>query len=199
MEHRRGFVGNWFMQRYSRQGLWSLFLMCALPLHAWTLILAFRDLSWVTDRTNAWDAIGVLCYGLLFAFVESLLVFVIATLLGFLVSGRWEPDRRLGVMSALVLIMSLWAMGDQLFFLLNLRVPGAFIEFALHAGHPLRAMYGVFLAIVAATLIIPVLLILRSKRAPAVVRGMIDRLSLLAMFYLAFDVAALVIVVIRNL
>ena len=56
--------------RYTRQGLWTLFLMCALPLHIWTLILAFRDLPWLTDRTNAWDAFGVMSYGLIFALVE---------------------------------------------------------------------------------------------------------------------------------
>ena len=68
-------AGAWITQRYTRQGLWSLFLMCAFPLHAWTLILAFRDISWLTDRTNAWDAVGVTSYGLVFAFVESMVLF----------------------------------------------------------------------------------------------------------------------------
>ena len=63
--------------RYTRQGLWTLFLMCALPLHIWTLILAFRDLPWLTDRTNAWDAFGVMAYGLIFALAESILLFLV--------------------------------------------------------------------------------------------------------------------------
>ena len=98
--------------------------MCALPLHAWTLILAFRDLSWLTDRTNAWDAVGVLCYGLLFAFLESVVVFLVASLLGFLTPPRWEPKRRIAVLSIVVLVMSLWAMVTQLFFLTNAQIPG---------------------------------------------------------------------------
>src|SRR5512141_1446140 len=77
---------SWFTGRYTRQGLWSLFLMCAFPLHVWALILAFRDVSWVTERTNSWDAVGVVAYGLLFTLVESVLVFGIMTLLGFLIS-----------------------------------------------------------------------------------------------------------------
>src|SRR5512143_2388513 len=88
---RKTVVANLIARRYSRQGLWSLFLMCALPLHAWTLILAFRDLSWLTDRTNAWDAVGVLSYGLLFALVESVLLFGMVVLLGLIVPRRWEP------------------------------------------------------------------------------------------------------------
>lgn len=192
-------MANWIERRYSRQGLWSLFLMCALPLHAWTLILAFRDLSWLTDRTNAWDAVGVLCYGLLFALVESLIVFVLATLLGFLVSGRWEPERRIGILTALVLVLSLWAIVEQLFFMLGVHVPDAIIGFLVRTQHPLRILYLTILAIVPATFVVPVLLVLRSKQALRFVGGMIERLSLLAMFYLVFDAAALVIVVVRNI
>jgi len=44
-----------------------LFLISAFPLHVWTLLLAFRDFSWLTERTNLWDAIGVLSYGLIYA------------------------------------------------------------------------------------------------------------------------------------
>jgi hypothetical protein len=194
-----GVVGSWMRRHYTRQGLWSLFLMCALPLHAWTMLLAFRDLSWVTDRTNAWDAVGVLSYGLVFALVESVLLFVVMGLLGYLVSERWEAERRMGVLSVVVLVLSLWAMVGQLFFLLNVRVPGAVIGFLVRVPHPLRVLYLVIPAIVAATYLIPVGLVLRTQRGLRWVGGLIERLSLLALFYLVFDVAALVIVVVRNL
>jgi hypothetical protein len=185
--------------RYTRQGLWSLFLMCALPLHAWTLILAFRDLSWLTDRTNAWDAVGVLCYGLLFALAESLIVFIVATLLGLLSPPRWDPKRRIGVLSILVLVLSLWAMVSQLFFLANVRLPDAIIAFLVRSGHPLRVLYTVIPAVVTASFLVPVVLVARSGRGTGIMGGLIDRLGLLSTFYLVFDAAAFVIVVIRNL
>jgi hypothetical protein len=78
-------VAKLILGRYTRQGLWTLFLMCALPLHIWTLILAFRDLPWLTDRTNAWDAWRV-SYGLIFAW-SSVLLFLVFLLLGMLVPG----------------------------------------------------------------------------------------------------------------
>ena len=184
--------------RYTRQGLWSLFLMCALPLHAWTLVLAFRDLSWLTDRTNSWDAIGVLCYGLLFAFVESVLVFLISALLGLITPRRWDSRRRVGFMSALVLVLSVWAMLEQLYFLADVRLPDAFLAFLVNSAHPLRVLYTVIPAIVIITFAIPVYLILRSERGVQVMTSIIDRLGLLASFYLVFDVAAVVVVVIRN-
>jgi len=185
--------------RYTRQGLWSLFLMCALPLHAWTLILAFRDLSWLTDRTNSWDAVGVLCYGLLFAFAESVVVFVVALLLGFLTPPRWDAKRRIGVLSILVLVLSLWAMVGQLFFLMNVQLPGVIIAFLVRTPHPLRVMYTIITVVVAASFLVPVLLVVRSGRDTGFMAGQIDRLGLLSTFYLVFDMAAFVIVVIRNL
>src|SRR5512146_946653 len=130
--------------------------MCALPLHAWTMILAFRDLSWLTDRTNAWDAVGVLCYGLVFAFIESVLVFVLAVGLGYLLPARWDVKQRVAVMSVLSLLVSLWAIVSQLFFLTGTRVPDAILAFVVRSGHPFRLVYGVLLLVVAATFVGPV-------------------------------------------
>ncbi len=192
-------LATFFTRRYSRQGLWSLFLMCALPLHAWTMILAFRDMSWVTDRTNAWDAVGVFSYGLVFALAESLIIFLLASLLGFLVSARWDRDWRVSLISVLVLMLSLWAILEQLFFLLEVHLPGFLIDVLVRSGHPLRALYVGVVGLVSLTILVPVVLVLRSQKAVRFVEAMIDRLSLLAMFYLVLDVIGLVIVVIRNL
>ena len=189
---------NLITRHYSRQGLWSLFLLCAFPLHVWTLILAFRDVSWLTERTNAWDAVGVVSYGLVFAFLESVIIFLVVALLGYLASGRWNQDRRIALLTVLVFMSALWAMLGQLLYLLDTPLPGAFIIFMVQTGHPARLLYGATWAIVTLTILIPALLVLRSDRVFRFVRGMIERLSLLTMFYLLFDVVGLVIVIVRN-
>jgi hypothetical protein len=185
--------------RYTRGGLWSLFLMCALLQHAWTLILAFRDMAWLTARTNAWDAIGVLCYGLLFALVESLVLFVAVTLLGLLLPRSWEPERRIVLLGIFALVLSLWAMVAQLFFLANMRLSGAVVGFLIASPHPLWVIYGVLVVIVSATFVLPAWAIGRPGSSLKFAGALIEKLGLLAMFYLLFDAAALVIVVIRNL
>jgi len=183
---------------YTKQGLWSLFLMCVLPLHFWTLILAFRDLSWLIDRSNLWDAITVASYGMVFAFVESMLIFLIAILLGFLIPKYWDYQHRTALLSILVIITALWAMVDQLFALLNVSLPGGLLYFIAQQGHPLRVLYIIALLLVAPTVLIPTCLILKSDKVFKMVRGLIDRFTLLAAFYLLFDVIGLIIVVIRN-
>ena len=186
------------MKRYSKQGLWSLFLICAFPLHVWTLILAFRDFSWVAERTNSWDAVGVISYGLLFAFIESIAVFLVAILLGFLVSKKWEEDRRNTLLGTLTLITSLWAIVSYLFFLMQVSIPGYAIFFVAKLAHPLRFLYAISLAVVSLTVILPTYFILRSEKFLQAMRGLFDRLSLLTLFYLVFDFIGLVIIVVRN-
>ena len=187
------------MKRYSKQGLWSLFLICAFPLHAWTIVLAFRDFSWVSERTNSWDAIGVVSYGLIFAFVESVVVFLVAVLLGFLISKTWGEDLRIALLSSLVLVASLWAMGSYLFFMLQVSISGELFDFLVSLAHPLRFLYVVSLAAVSLTVALPTYLILRSEKVLQGMRGLFERLSLLTLFYLFFDLVGLVIVIVRNI
>ena len=184
---------------YSRRGLWSLFLVCAFPLHVWPIILAFRDFSWVAERTNAWDAIGVLAYALVFAFAESLVVFLAAVLLGFLLPRRWEEGKRIALLSILVLVTTLWAMLGQLYFLWNLSLPDQAILFLAQTWHPLRILYLAILVVVLPTVLIPTYLVLRSEGSTRFILGLTERLSLLASIYLLLDAAGLVVVVIRNL
>jgi len=186
------------MKRYTKQGLWSLFLICAFPLHVWTFLLAFRDFSWVTERTNAWDAVGVMSYGLVFAFIESLVIFLIATLLGFLIAKAWDAERRVAVMGHMALTASLWAVITSLFFLIPIHLPPSVIDFLVKQAHPLRILYGVSLVLVGTTVFVPTMLILRSQPFFRAIQGLFERLAMLTTLYLFFDVVGLVIVILRN-
>jgi hypothetical protein len=191
-------VSSFIMQKYSRQGLGSLFLTCAFPFHFWTLIFVFRDISWLTERTNLWDAIGVASYGMVFALVESVMIFFVVALAGFFIP-RWQSDQRIAFLGLLILVASVWGMISQLLFLWNVSLPIQVIEFLRNSGHALRILYAVSLAVVIATIVLPVYLFIRSKKATAIMQSLMERLSLITMFYLIFDVAGLMIVIIRNI
>ena len=184
---------------YSIKGLWSLFLVCAFPLHFWTLILAFRDLSWVTERTNAWDAIGVVSYALLFALLESILVFFIVTLIGFATPKQWNVDKRVAFISLVFLITALWGMISQLLFLWNINLPAKTMQFLALSRHPLWWLYGGSLAIVVPSFILPTYFFLRSNKLYLFMQELIERLSLLTTLYLIFDLTGIIIVTARNI
>jgi hypothetical protein len=192
-------AAGFITRRYSRQGLWSLFLVCAFPLHLWTLILVFRDMSWVIERTNVWDAIGVASYGMVFALVESVLVFLVVVLVGFLTPKSWNQDRRITFLSLLILITAVWGITGQLLFLWNVFLPAGAIQFLRGSDHPLRIIYAACLVVVVPTVFLPVYSFIRSNRAIPFMQNLMQRLSVLTMFYLFFDVVGLIIVVIRNL
>lgn len=191
-------MATFITRRYSRQGLWSLFLVCAFPLHLWTLIMVFRDISWLTERTNAWDAIGVASYGMLFAFVESVVIFLVVALLGFLTPKHWEHNRRIAFLGLLILITSAWGMIGQLLFLWNVFPPERAIQFLKSSAHPLRILYAACLVIVIPTVLLPVYSFIRSEKAVPFMKNLMERLSLLTGFYLFFDLLGFIIVIIRN-
>jgi hypothetical protein len=172
--------------------------MSALPLHIWTIILGFRDFDWVSARTNAWDAVGVVSYGLIFALIESTVIFIGAMLLGFFVSTKWEEKKRITLMSAMVIILSLWSIFNQTYFLREMDPPLWLGTFAFQTGRPVVALYALALFLVTLSFSIPAYFILSSDKVVSVIQEGIDRLSLLMTLYLAFDAAALVIVLIRN-
>jgi hypothetical protein len=185
---------------YTWPGLWTLFLICALPIHLWALILAVKDFSWVAERTNTWDAMGVLSYAMVFAFVESLVVTLAAALLGFLISRRfWDQDRRIALLGTLVVITALWAIAGQLYFLYEISIPSPVLGFLAGSGHPVRLLYAAGLVLVAPTVLIPTYLLLTSDRAYTIVQDIAGRLATLSGLYLLLDAACLVILVLRNI
>ncbi len=172
--------------------------MCAFPLHVWTLLLGFQDIGWLTARTNAWDAVGVVAYGLVFAFVESVFLFLVMGLLGFLISLTWEQERRIAILTVLVLILSLWAMVSQLYFLLNWGLPALWVGLLIKTRHPFWVLSAAILMTVSFSFLVPTYYLIRSTPAFRFISGLIERLSLLTFFYLFLDVVGLLIVVIRN-
>ncbi len=183
---------------YSKQGLWLLFLICALPLHIWTLFLGFRDFDWVTARTNSWDAVGVVSYGLIFTFFESLIIFAITTLLGLLVSKKWDEKKRLALMGTLVIVLSLWSIFNQTYFIRAVQLSEQFISFYIGTGRPLVALYITALLFVSLSVALPTYAILTSSKVEKSILEGFDRLSTLMILYLVFDVAALFIILFRN-
>jgi hypothetical protein len=186
-------------KHYSHQGLWTLFLACAFPIHVWAIILIFNDVEWIAKRSNSWDSVGVASYGLVFAFAESLALFLITALLGFLVSTKWSKERRVGLMAVLVTILTLWAMAEQLYFFMNAPFPGGLVAFFASIGRPLRALYVAAFVVILPTVLVPAWLVLKFDKPLKFVIAVLEKISLLTSFYLFFDLIGLVVLVFRNL
>ncbi len=184
---------------YSKKGLWLLFSAAAFLLHVWALILIFRDLSWVAERSNMWDAIGVGAYGLVIVLTESFLVFLVTALLGFLVSTKWSESQRVSLMGTLIFIISLWAILGQLFFLVEYSFPASWIQTLAGTAHPVRILYAIGFLLVMPTVLFPVYGQLNSPKLNQITYEFFDRISLLVILYLMLDIVSIAIILIRNL
>jgi hypothetical protein len=184
---------------YSKRDLWLLFSAVAFPIHIWAIILIFRDLSWVAERTNMADAIGVGAYGLLISLLDSIFIFLITILLGFLVSTKWDQPQRISLIGTLVSIVSIWAILGQLYFLLGYSFPPTLIQALANTTRPLRYLYALGFFVVTVTILVPVYGQLKFNKLNTVTFEFFERISLLVILYLALDIISIVIIVIRNL
>jgi len=185
--------------KLSKQNLWMLFLTSAFPIHVWAILLVLQDFSWVAERNNSWDAIGVGAYGLLVAFVESIFVFLIALALGFLLPRQWDEKKRLVALSSMIFVVAAAAILNQLYFLMNWSLPAALLQFLYQRTHPLWYLYGTCLAIAFLAVALPLYFSATTDKFVDSAFNIIDRLSLLTTLYLLLDLGSLIVVITRNI
>ena len=181
------------------RGLCTLFLIAAFPTQVWTILVVLNDFSWVAKRTNAWDAIGAGAYGLLFALVESVFVFLVAWLLSFLIPRAWKENKRLALLFVLIYMTALWVIFSQVTSIMGLTLPDSVILLLAKIVHRLRYLVLIAAAVITLTIVIPVYLVVRSERVVKILDGLIERLSLLTVLYLFLDILGIGIVIIRNI
>ncbi|MBI5353687.1 MAG: hypothetical protein HZB50_13680 [Chloroflexi bacterium] len=99
----------------------------------------------------------------------------------------------------LTIILSLWAMANHLYFLNNSSLPAYAFAFLIELDHPLRFLYAFFFLAVTTSSLLPVYFILKFETFFQAIQTINERLSLLMNIYLVFDLAALVIILIRNI
>ncbi|HJR79760.1 MAG TPA: hypothetical protein VJ821_06795 [Anaerolineales bacterium] len=112
---------------------------------------------------------------------------------------QWGHNRRIALLAFLILITSIWGMIGQLLFLWNISLPAQAIQFLRNSSHPLRIIYAACLLVVTPTVLLPLYSFLKSNKAVAFMQNLMERLSLLTLFYLFFDLLGFVIVLIRNI
>lgn len=189
-----------------RQQLWGrlswaqvvrFFAACATPIHIWAIIMVLRDLSWVSGRTNAWDGIGLVAYALLFALLESLVVFAGFYLLSWLAPWSWTGDVLLTRMTAIVWVFQVWAVLGQLVPLVG---GGMFLplQFLLYLSLALRLLYMIIAVLAMLSLLLPVFLLDRFPRFEKGLLGLLDRVVILMAIYLVLDLVGIVIILLRN-
>lgn len=153
-----------------------------LPTHLWGIINMFRDIPAWSLYLDLWDLSSTISYVLTFALIESLVVFLLMLAFGFLLPLRWIKGRFVGVSGLFM------AEGALLAILLQHHI-------RQNTARQIIPFLPVFLAL----LVVSFGAVLRAPKLSQVLRSIAQRLGILAAVYLAFDLVALLIVVVRNL
>jgi len=188
-----------FQSKYTLKESFDLFLVCAFPIHIWALLMAFRDFSWVAERTRIWDAIGLVAYALLIALLESIGVFILVLLLAWLLPTYWQSSKRIALTGSLFLILSAWAMLGQGYFLMQNPLPEGLFTLLAASEHPARILAAIILPLITLSVAIPALLIYKSSKILEGVLQFFERLTLLSIFYLLLDAMGIVVLIVRSL
>ncbi|HEJ83563.1 MAG TPA: hypothetical protein ENO25_03245 [Desulfobacteraceae bacterium] len=182
---------------FSRKQIWTLFLISLVPVHLWTILMLFRDYSWVVEDFSLDIYLGYVGYALVTAFVESLIAAVALLLAGLLISKKWPESKRIVLHGVVLLSVSLWAAGNQIFFLLLEEPPVWFSWFMLRVPYHQTLVYYSLVGMVVASVGLPVFLVLRFQKVENALVQLFDRLTVLAVFYLGLDLLGFLFVAYR--
>ena len=166
--------------RYSAQDLLHLFVLCAFPIHVWSIIIMFRSVpSWLLYM-NGSDIVGSVAYHLMFTIFETIFIYLIVLLAGLLIPRRWLPQPFLSMCAVLLLELSIMAIVFQ---------------HLVQRYSSLRWMSVACFMILAVTLVIvPKITVLQK-----ISRLVAERLTILTFLYVLFDIFGVAIVILRNL
>ena len=185
--------------KFDRSDWFKLFLVCAFPLHLWTILMVFRDVNWVAERTTSWDAVGFSGYALFYTLIESLLLFGFIALLGFIIPKNWNLTLRFVVLSLVAFILAGWSIMEQLILIV-------FWGWLRHLADTLTFLftspwsaYVIFAGLIVISVTVPLLLLRKYPGLQEKVYSVLERLTLLSGLYLFIDVIGMVIILIRNI
>ena len=82
-----------FNQRFTFQRLANFFLVSAFPFHLWAVILLLNDYSWITQRSGVGSFVGVASLAIIYAFVESVILFALLLVVSLLLPWKWTGKR----------------------------------------------------------------------------------------------------------
>lgn len=184
----------------SKKEVRILFLVCVFPLHLWAIIIIFRDLEYIVSERNLWYAAGYTGYILAFALIESCLYFIFMFLLSYLYPQTLKQNgKAFTITCALALIFPLWAIANQVFYLLSENPPAFFSWIMLRIPYHQTLAFAILLLLILASFAMPVIVILKSGKGQNGVNLLMERIGLLSVFYLTIDVLGITAAVLRNI
>ena len=179
--------------------MWKLFLICIVPIHVWAILMVLMDFEWIGTRSNIMDSLGVVAYALVFALIESLMLFIASMGISLILPRSWDNGKRLAGMTWIILMISFWAALAQLYYVLGGKIPGFYSNWMINSGHPLRILVGTIFPLLLLSVSIPLLLVTLKEKFTSITLNVAERLGTLSLAYLFLDLLGFLYIIYRNI
>lgn len=169
----------------SKKDALTVLMVCAFPIYVWSIIYTFVEIpAWII-RSNTWDLIGLIAYTQAFALFESLSIWCIFLLIGFILPAKFFRDRIVAFSAIIVFTTTVWFIIAHFNSELISDMPGKQLLFWLFIfGLSVIGMY---------------ILVFRFAKLGRIINTICERLSVLSTLYLLIGALSLIIVFIRNI
>ncbi len=161
-----------------------VFAAIVFPVYSWSVLQILRLFpSWIL-RLSLWELVGIIAYTQAYALLESLLILIALVLLSAVLPARFFRKNFVAQGSLLVFLTAGWVIAthhNNQFFPREIRV------FLLWSA--------IYLVSVGVSFI----LIRRYERLDQIVNSLVERLTVFLYVYLPISLAAVIIVILRNI
>ena len=154
-------------------------------MHVWAIINILYILPAWLLRFSVWELAGAIGYSLVDALLESCLLWIGLVVLCYVLPRKWFADKFVALSSALVWLLSAWAVLIQFIY-----------KSILQWGWE-QMLSGLLLAAFSFGLV--TWLVKRSGRLEGWIKRLAQGLVVLTYFYIAFDLVGLAVIILRNL
>jgi hypothetical protein len=189
-------------QRFKLPQLLNFFLVCAFPFHLWVIIQLIRDSGWIIERSGTGSFIGLASLTMVYALVESVLLFLLLLILGLLIPWKWPAKKVFALSGFIALWLPIWDILFQVYRATDLDTPGFLVNWLFSTGHPLRYAYilagSLVLAVIALTAA-SIWLVSFNKKVLGGMQNLLERIATLSALYLVLDVISVVVVLTRTI
>ncbi len=169
----------------SREDLFYAYVACSLPIFLWAFYKLFRDTpAWIL-RMSVLDILSVLAYSLAISVLESLIIWGLFVLLGFLLPEARFRRKFVPLVMAITLVSAIWAVNAQFNY-------AEVFDWSFSEALP-------WLVLSIFTIIVGYLLVLRSDRLANLIYKLVKGLSVLTSVYIILGLIGIVVVIFRNL
>ena len=157
----------------------------AFPVHVWAIInILVIFPAWLL-RLSIWELAGAISYPLVFALLESSILWIGLVALSYVLPRKWLADKFVALSSVLVWLLAAWAALVQFIY-------ERILQWGLEQILP-------GLLLVAFSFGLVYWLVQRHGRLEGLIKRLTQGLAVLTYLYMIFDLLGLVVVIIRNL